>query len=284
VIDSRSCTDLNDEINSLLNDGFRLDMITPADAPREALLSRNGQQVRLTTNPKSQIPHPKSTGRAGMQYRDLIPNRLNGQVIASHIRINDGGPVPDYVHYHKIRFQMIYCRAGWVRVVYEDQGPPLVLNAGDCVLQPPEIRHRVLESSAGAEVIEVGSPAEHETWVEHELSLPNDNVDAERIFGGQRFARHVAADAAWCDAGAGLEYRDTGILKASCDVGDVRVYRASNDATLATDPDAIRFLFVLNGSITDAGENDSIVLEPGNDRPVDIAAGSDVLVVSLFAL
>jgi catechol 2,3-dioxygenase-like lactoylglutathione lyase family enzyme len=73
-------------------------------------------------------------GRAGMQYRDLIPSRLGGRFVASHIRIPEGGPVPDYVHFHKIRFQMIYCRKGWTRLVYEDQGEPFLLQAGDCVL------------------------------------------------------------------------------------------------------------------------------------------------------
>ena len=53
-----------------------------------------------------------------------------------------GGPVPDWVHFHKVRFQLIYCWHGWVRVVYEDQGDPFVLQAGDCVIQPPQIRHR----------------------------------------------------------------------------------------------------------------------------------------------
>ena len=56
--------------------------------------------------------------------------------------------------------------------VYEDQGQPFVLEAGDCVLQPSGIRHRVLESSAGLEVIEVTSPAEHPTHVDHDLPLP----------------------------------------------------------------------------------------------------------------
>ena len=65
------------------------------------------------------------TGRTGMQYRDLISQREGGRFIASHIRIPGGGPVPDYVHYHKIRFQMIYCYHGWVRLSYEDQGPRL---------------------------------------------------------------------------------------------------------------------------------------------------------------
>ena len=38
-------------------------------------------------------------GRAGMLYRDLIPDRQGGYVVASHIRILEGGPVPvSYTH------------------------------------------------------------------------------------------------------------------------------------------------------------------------------------------
>ena len=152
------------------------------------------------------------TGRAGMQYRDLIPGRIDGRVIASHIRIVEGGPVPDYVHFHEVGVQLIFCRRGWVRVIYEDQGPPFVLQPGDCVLQPPTIRHRVLEASAGLEVIEVGSPAQHATWRDHELALPTPQVDGERRFGGQRFVRHVAAQALWQSSAQGrLQFADTGI-------------------------------------------------------------------------
>jgi catechol 2,3-dioxygenase-like lactoylglutathione lyase family enzyme len=115
-------------------------------------------------------------GRAGMQYRDLIPSRLGGRFIASHIRIPVGGPVPDYVHFHRIRFQMIYCKAGWARLVYEDQGAPFLFHAGDCVLQPPEIRHRVLEASDGLEVIEIGCPALHETFADHAMTLPTPHL------------------------------------------------------------------------------------------------------------
>src|SRR5204863_7610986 len=97
-------------------------------------------------------------GRAGMQYRDLVPGRLGGRFIASQIRIPNGGPVADYVHYHRVRFQILYFRRGWVRVVYEDQGAAFVMHAGDCVLQPPTIRHRVLEASSELEVIEIGAP------------------------------------------------------------------------------------------------------------------------------
>ena len=98
---------------------------------------------------------PWVIGRAGMQYRDLIPSRLGGSIIASHIRIPDGGPVPDMVHFHKVGFQLIFCYRGWVDVVYEDQGPPIRLTAGDCFIQPPEIRHRVLEAADAAHPSEI---------------------------------------------------------------------------------------------------------------------------------
>jgi hypothetical protein len=66
-----------------------------------------------------------------MQYRNLLPGRLGGELVASHIRIPRGGLVPDYVHWHDIRLQLIFCYKGWVRVVYEDQGPPFVMQPGD---------------------------------------------------------------------------------------------------------------------------------------------------------
>lgn len=43
-------------------------------------------------------------------------------------------------------------RRGWVRVLYEGEAAPVVMEAGDLVLQPPGIRHQVLESSDHLEV------------------------------------------------------------------------------------------------------------------------------------
>lgn len=168
--------------------GYRLDMIFPADAPRFALLSNGDDQIRVVSGPASRPPDDGwHLGRAGMMYRDLIPHRVGGKVVASQIRLADGGPVDDQVHYHKIDFQMIYCLKGRIRVVYEDQGPPFWLETGDCVVQPPEIRHQVLECTAGAEVLEITSPAEHETWIDHQMTLPNNTLNLEREFSGQRF-------------------------------------------------------------------------------------------------
>ena len=135
---------------------------------------------------------PWVIGRAGMEYRDLIPSRLGGSIIASHIRIPDGGPVPDMVHFHSVGFQLIYCYKGWVDLVYEDQGPPFRLHAGNCVIQPPEIRHRVLFASENIEVIEIGVPAEHVTTIDHALSCLPLSCGQTASFEGQKFVHHEA--------------------------------------------------------------------------------------------
>ena len=193
------------------------------------------------------------TGRAGMRYRDLIPGRQGGRFGASHIQIENAGPVPDYVHFHRVRFQLIYCYRGWVRLAYEDQGEPFVLEAGDCVLQPPQIRHRVLECSAGLEVVEVSCPAVHETWADHVLNLPTAETKPEREFGGQRFVRDIASAASWSPwRGEGFEVRELGVGTASSGIVGARVVRAlpSPGLVSGTKP-AFELLltFVLEGGV-----------------------------------
>ena len=241
------------------------DPVSVADGKLE-LTAPNGTCVNLIeVDPPLIIPNVKQTfvlskmsdadqwneGRAGMLYRDLIPDRQGGYVVASHIRILDGGPVPDYVHYHKILFQMIYCYKGWVRLVYEDQGEPFVIEAGDCVIQPPQIRHQVLESSPGMEVIELTCPADHETCVDHEIKLPTSSADIERLFNGQHFIRHVAAKAEWKPWRiAGFEARDIGIASATDGLAGVRVAHPVGQLQpefVSHDADLL-FMFLLNGS------------------------------------
>jgi quercetin dioxygenase-like cupin family protein len=190
-------------------------------------------------------------GRAGMRYRDLIPDRQGGRFVASHIVIPEGGAVADYVHFHRVRFQMIFCSEGWVRVVYEDQGPPFVLRTGDCVLQPPRIRHRVLESAAGAEVIELACPAAHETIADPATELPTKTTKPDRLFDGQRFVRSDLVSAAWrpwrCE---GFEARDLGMDAATEGLATASVVRG-RDGSGFVQPghDAeLRFTFVLKGS------------------------------------
>lgn len=236
-------------------------------------------------------------GRAGMHYRDLVPDRQGGRFIASHIRIVDGGPVPDYVHHHHIRFQMIFCHRGWVDVVYEDQGPPFRLHAGDCVLQPPHIRHRVLESSAGCEVVELGCPAVHETIADHELELPTGVLSPDRDFGGQRFVRHHLADAEYtADAQNFWRVRASGIGDATDGLASARVLDSPDGSTYqpAPSPDhEFHFLFVRAGSAqlmvedqdpVQLGVDDSFVMPAGMEWSLHhVQADCELLEVALPA-
>ena len=303
------CLDLDQTLSFFIeNLGFRVEMITPADNPKMAIVSGYGLRLCLrsggsgkdiflrlhSTDRKSQtLQAPNDTtieiinpsvgvelpelreslvvtpltsdaswtvGRAGMRYRDLIPSRLGGVFIASHIHIPNGGPVPDYVHYHRIKFQMIYCKSGWVRVVYEDQGEPFVMHAGDCVLQPPEIRHRVLESSDNLEVIEIGAPAEHETFAEHQITLPTAQLKPDRDFSGQRFVRHVAEQSPWLPwRYSGFEARNTGIDTATSGYASAMTVRAKKSAVITESKHQhqLLFMFILSGSAT---------LEAGSDH------------------
>ncbi|HEV8406807.1 MAG TPA: hypothetical protein VGQ34_02640 [Sphingomicrobium sp.] len=261
------CGDLGVAIDDLRSQGFRLDLIYPADDPHTATLRRQGDSVRVTCRPDKPPPSDllpsfapefvltraganPAQGRAGMLYRDLIPGRLGGRYIASHISIPGGGPVADWVHFHRIRIQMIYVRRGWVRVVYEGQGDAFVMHEGDLVLQPPEIRHQVLESSPGLEVIEIGSPAVHSTFAEHRFDLPNGR-EPERTFAGQHFLHHIAAQTSWTPFD-GWQAQETTIGDATGGLAEVRTFRPAETAKMVFQPHRgeLVFAFVLEGSAT----------------------------------
>ncbi len=224
-------------------------------------------------------------GRAGMQYRDLIPSRLGGRFIASHISIPTGGPVPDYVHYHQIRFQMIFCRSGWAKLVYEDQGEPFLFEAGDCVLQPPEIRHRVLECSDEFEVVELGCPAEHITMADRWMPLPNGPAELGKRYGGQDFVRHVAKEAEWSKwRSSSFECRDTGIAAATDGLAGalvVRPTRKGQESEHLRQRGEFQFFFVLRGSCSIVVDGNTIDL--GSADSVSIPTGASLIVTTTTA-
>ncbi len=235
------------------------------------LMAPNGTRIEIDeANPPMVLPAtehafvvrrladqaPWVIGRAGMQYRDLVPSRLGGAMIASHIRIPDGGPVPDMVHFHKVGFQLIFCINGWVDVVYEDQGAPIRLTAGDCFIQPPEIRHRVLHASDGIEVIEIGVPAEHVTEIDHDMVLPTPHLRPDREWQGQRFVYDVGAKGAFKPFRLpGFVARDTTIDANTKGVASVMVARPDGGETVWTKHRGdIVFTFVMGGTMVLEGE------------------------------
>ena len=281
------CEDLSAGLDDLRGQGFRIDLIYPADDPHTAVLSKDEASVRLTSRPGASAPDDRlppfapefvltragtsgRQGRAGMLYRDLIPSRLGGRYIASHISIPEGGPVSDWVHFHRIALQLLYVRRGWVRVVYQDQGEPFVMREGDLVLQPPGIRHRVLESSDEFEIVEISAPAVHATYADHRLELPNGS-NPGGILGGQRFLRHVAAETPWTPANGG-EAQEAEIGVATSGLAEVRTLRPRNGEALTFGGQSgeLVFGFVLDGSamldyrrLNELGPADAFVIPPG---------------------
>ena len=250
---------------------------TPADPPVEI----PPLQAAFVVNRATDGP-PAAPGRAGMVYRDLIPGRLGGRYIASHIAIPGGGPVSDWVHFHKIRFQMIFCRRGWVRVAYEDQGEPIVMRPGDFVVQPPRIRHRVLEASAGLEVIEIGCPALHETIADHAMSLPTGRDLPDRDYGGQGFIHHIAATAPWsAEPDGAFARQDSAMAVATRGLADLRVIRPTGGRRLSVPAHnrELLFGFLLDGAATldcggrhPLGPADAFVIPPGEAFALDDCA------------
>ena len=189
-------------------------------------------------------------GRAGMRYRDLLPSRRGGRIIASEILVETAGPIADYVHYHDVAFQVICCVRGSVRVVYQDQGEAFELHRGDVVLQAPGIRHRVLEASSGLMVVELCCPAEHATHADPSLELPNATLDPTRLYGGQRFVRHVASESAWTDAEGGWLVQRSEVHDATQGLAEVAFARvgASGRARIDAREAELEFGYVVAGS------------------------------------
>jgi mannose-6-phosphate isomerase-like protein (cupin superfamily) len=113
--------------------------------------------------------------RSFMEYRDLgIEKATHGQFRAHVIRIKkESAGNHDLhttgLHAHRCDFQMFYVLKGWIKFVYEGQGEHL-FHAGDCVLQPAGIVHNELDCSDDLEVLEIYSPAVHETVVVEQMA------------------------------------------------------------------------------------------------------------------
>ncbi len=132
------------------------------------------------------------------------------------------------------------------------------IHAGDCFIQPPEIRHRVLEASDGIEVIEIGVPAEHVTEIDHDMTLPTPHHRPDREWEGQRFVHNVAP-------GRQLARRAPSGLRRPATPRSARQHRGrgrghawlrpTGEASPWTMHDAdILFTFVMTGEMTLEGE------------------------------
>ena len=99
------------------------------------------------------------------KYRDLgIAAATNGLAVAHVIRMVppcDPAEVSKR-HFHDVDFQMVYVLRGWIKGEYEGAGV-VTMREGSCWLQPPGIKHTVLDYSDDCELLEIVLPADFKT-------------------------------------------------------------------------------------------------------------------------
>jgi uncharacterized RmlC-like cupin family protein len=130
-------------------------------APR--LKTATGSQ-RFTVNHLNEADFKPDGLRTYALYRDLgIAAATSGLCQAHVIRLLS--PCTDEVrkqHQHETELQLIYVLRGWIKNEFEGHGVQM-MSTGSCWLQPPGIKHTVLDYSADVELLEIIVPADFKT-------------------------------------------------------------------------------------------------------------------------
>ena len=132
---------------------------TPAPAKR----ARAKQRIAVSHHREEDF---KADGlRAYAKYRDLgFADATQGLAQAHVIRLI--GPCDpaevSKLHFHDVEFQMVYVLKGWVKTYMEGQGETL-MEEGSAWIQPPRIKHLIMDYSDDVELLEVILPAEFKT-------------------------------------------------------------------------------------------------------------------------
>ena len=99
------------------------------------------------------------------QYRDLGIAKATSGMVRAHVIKMVPPCDPDEVskqHFHEVEFQMVYVLKGWIKGEYEGAGV-VTMREGSCWLQPPKIKHAVLEYSDDCELLEIIMTADFAT-------------------------------------------------------------------------------------------------------------------------
>jgi hypothetical protein len=143
------------------------------DVRRSPRRARAAASARGKPRPRQKfVVHRYSEGgfktdglRPYAKYRDLgILDATNGLAIAHVIRfVPPCDPkVVSKLHLHDVDLQMIYVLKGSITTEVEGQGA-LKMKAGDAWLQPPKVKHKVLDYSDDCEVLEIVLPGKFKT-------------------------------------------------------------------------------------------------------------------------
>jgi quercetin dioxygenase-like cupin family protein len=98
-------------------------------------------------------------------YRDLGISGATHGVAQAHVIRFIPPCRPEEVsklHYHDVDFQMVYVLKGWIKTEFDGEGA-VVMQTGSAWIQPPRIKHKVLDYSDDCEVLEIILPADFKT-------------------------------------------------------------------------------------------------------------------------
>src|SRR3954462_8754162 len=103
--------------------------------------------------------------RSYAHYRDLCMSKATNGLLQAHV-IRLVPPCDPAVvskrHFHDVDVQMIYVLKGWIKTEFDGEGE-VTMRQGAAWLQPPRIKHTVLDYSDDCELLEIISPAKFKT-------------------------------------------------------------------------------------------------------------------------
>jgi Cupin domain len=147
------------------------------NSKRAARLRARPPRVRIAAKPRSGrkqsfvVSHDDAGAFKGgglrdyVEYRDLgVAKATNGLVLAHVLRFCKpcDPKVVAKEHLHDVVFQMVYVLDGWIKTELEGQGAH-VMKAGSAWIQPPRIKHKVLDYSDDCRLLEIVMPADFDT-------------------------------------------------------------------------------------------------------------------------
>ena len=138
---------------------------TPARSPARAKAkTRPRAKQRFTVSHHNEADFDAGLRRYA-KYRDLGISAATNGLVQAHVVQFVPPCRPEEVsklHYHDVEFQMVYVLKGSIKTELEGQGA-ITMREGSCWIQPPRVKHKVLDYSDDCQVLEIVLPADFKT-------------------------------------------------------------------------------------------------------------------------
>jgi quercetin dioxygenase-like cupin family protein len=143
-------------------------------AARRKMAARSPARTKAKVRPHGKqrftVSHPSESDFAGglrryAKYRDLGISAATNGLVQAHVVQFVPPCRPEEVsklHYHDVEFQMVYVLKGSIKTELEGQGA-ITMREGSCWIQPPRVKHKVLDYSDDCRVLEIVLPADFKT-------------------------------------------------------------------------------------------------------------------------